>query len=204
MLAFCECPQPAAIGAIPAFTCGEDFGQIQKIVFQRRQAVATFATVLAAGTLANWTALKAALAGTKVVITPFFENFIIPPVEAITEGGDDNTTLDGLAVVVGRSTPIVTGNFRSLPGATFEALEAYICEPDMTMFWINEFGKIIGDSHDGTDVWGIPVHEWFIGDKGAAGKNTQDKNMFRFGLRAGWSKKLKIITPVDFNARYDL
>lgn len=204
MLAFCVCPAPAAIGAIPAFTCGEEFGQIQKIVFQRRQAAATFATVVAAGTLANWTTLKAAVGATKVVATPFFENFVIPGVEAITEGGDDNSTLDGTALVVGRTTPIATGNFRSLPGATFTALELYICEPDMTVFFINEYGQIIADSHDGTDVWGIPISEWFIGDKEVQGKNTSNKNMFRFGVRAGWTKKLKVITPVDFNARYDL
>lgn len=204
MLAFCDCPQPAAISAIPAFTCGEDFGQIQKLVFQRRQAAAPFATVVAAGTLANWTTLKAAVGNTKVVSTPFFENFIIPGVEAITEGGDDNSTLDGLALVVGRTTPVATGNFRSLPAATFVAIEKYACEPDMTVFMINEFSKIIGHSIDGTKVAGFPIQEFFIGDKGIEGKNTQNKSLFRFGLRAGWSKTAIVVTAVDFDPRFDL
>lgn len=204
MLAFCVCPIPTEIVAIPAFTCGEDFAQIQKIVFQRRQSVAPFATLAAAATLANWTALKTAADATKVVSTPFFENFVIPGVEAITEGGDDNTTLDGVAVVVGQTTPIPTGNFRSLPAATFAALQLYNCEPDLTVYFINEFGKIIVYSENGTTAAGIPISEWYIGDKNVAGKNSQDKNMFRFALRAGWQKKTKIVTPTDFNARFDI
>lgn len=204
MLAFCECPQPATIGAIPAFTCGEDFGQIQKFVFQRRQAAPSFATLVAAGTLANWTPLKAAVDSTKIVATPFFEGFTIPPVDAITEGGDDNTTLDGVAVVVGQTTPVGVGNFRSLPAAIFAALKLYNCEPDLTVFMINEFGKIIGQSPDGVMFTGIPVSEFFIGDKGVQGKNTQDKYNFRLAFRAGWSETIKIVTPADFDARYDL
>lgn len=204
MLAFCTCPAPVEIPDITPFTCGEDFGQIQKLVFQRRQATPTFATLIAPQTLANWTTLKTASDATKVQTTPFFENFIVPPVEAITEGGDDNTTLDGVAIVVGEGTPIATGNFRSLPSATFEELQKFNCEATLTAFWINEYGKIIGYSGNGTTFEGIPMTEWYIGDKGINGKNTQDKNMFRFAMRAGWSKKLKQITPTDFNARFDL
>lgn len=209
MLAFCECPQPAAIGAIPAFTCGEDFGQIQKFVFQRRQANPSFPTFNTAGVgdaslLASWTPLKAAADSTKVVATPFFEAFTIPPVDAITEGGDDNTTLDGVAVVVGQTTPVGVGNFRSLPAAIFAALKLYNCEPDLTVFMISEFGKIIGQSPDGVKFTGIPVSEFFIGDKGVQGKNTQDKYNFRLAFRAGWSETIKIVNPADFDARYDL
>lgn len=204
MLPFCVCPAPSEIADIPAFDCGEDFGQIQKLVFQRRQSVASFATLVAAGTLSNWTTLKGATDSTKVVSTPFFENFVLPAVEAITEGGDDNTTLDGVAVVVGQTTPIATGNFRSLPSAIFEAIQLYNCEKDLTVYMINEFGKIIGYSANGTTFQGIPVSEFYIGDKSINGKNTQDKNMFRVAFRAGWSKKIKLVTPADFDARYDI
>lgn len=202
-LAFCECPLPTEIIDIPAFTCGENFGQIQKIVFQRRQTVAPFASLVTAATLAPWTVLKAASDATKVVSTPFFENFVIPGVEAITEGGDDNTTLDGVAVVVGETTPIATGNFRSLPGLTFEAIQKYNCETDLTAYFITEYGKIIGDTSQFAFA-GIPIQEYYIGDKSINGKNTQDKNMFRFAVRGGWSKKAKVITPTDFNARFAL
>ena len=203
MLGFCVCPPAAAIPAITPFTCGEDFGQIQKFIFQRRSA-AVIATLVAAATLATWTALLAETDENKVVSTPFFENFVLPPVEAITEGGDDNTTLDGVARVVGQSTPTGTGNFASLPSATFEQLEQYNCEADLTVFMINEFSQIIGYSANGTTFAGIPVTNFFIGDKGLNGKNTVDKNMFRVSFRAGWSKKLKRVTGTDFDARYDI
>lgn len=201
MLAFCVCPPADALTAISPFTCGEDFGQIQKLALQRKQAAPPFATVADAGTLADWTTLKAATDATKVVVTPFFENFVIPPVEAILEGGDDNTTLDGAPIVVGQTTPAATGTFRSLPSAIFEQLQLLNCEANLTWYGINEFGKIIAYSANGTTIEGIPLTEFFIGDKGAQGKNTQDKSNFRFNLRAGWSKKLKIVTPVDFDAR---
>jgi hypothetical protein len=208
MFASCACPLPTEIGDIPALECGENLGQIQKIVFQRRQATGspTFATLILPATLANWTTLKTASDATKVQTTPFFENFIIPHVEAITEGGNDNTTLDGTPLVVGASTVSVTGNFRSIPAAMLAALKAFNCENDLTIFMINEFGKIIGESTTlvSTDFRGIEITEFFIGDGGNEGKNTQDKTMFRFNLRYGWRDKLKFVTPSNFNARFDL
>jgi hypothetical protein len=203
MLGFCVCPPPEALPSISAFTCGEDFGQIQKFIFQRRLS-ANIATLTAAALLATWTALLAETDVEKVTVTPFFENFVLPPVEALTEGGDDNTTLDGVARVVGRTTPTGTGNFASLPSSIYEELEVYNCEQDLTVYMINEFSQIIGYSANGTTFHGIPVTNFFIGDKGLNGKNTVDKNMFRVSFRAGWSKKLKRVTGTDFDARYDL
>jgi hypothetical protein len=204
MLPFCACPEPEELPAIVEPTCGEDYGQIVKFVFQRRQATPSFATLAAAGLIANWTTLKSAADATKVVTTPFFENYVLPPVEAITEGGDDNTTLFGSPRTVGETSPVGTGNFVSLPAATFEELRAYVCFKNLTVFMINEYGKIIGRSPNGTTFTGIPIIEFYIGDKGLNGKNTLDKNMFRVPMRAGWSLKNKIITPTDFDALYDL
>lgn len=204
-LAICSCPPLAALPALTAVTCGEDFGQIQKFVFQRRQPTGTptFTTATAL-LIATWTPLLAEVDDTKVTVTPFFENFTIAPVEAIKEGGDDNTTLDGIAKVVGQTAPSGGGWFRSLPSANFEELEKYICEVDMTVYLINEAGKIIGYNPTGTEFYGIPYTDFFIGDKGIQGKNTNDKNNFTISFRPGWSKKLKYLTPTDFDARLDL
>lgn len=208
MFASCACPGLTELAAIPAYTCGENLGQIQKLIFQRRQATGspTFATLILPQTLANWTALLTETDNTKVVATPLFENFIIPPVEAITEGGDDNTTLNGVPLVVGASTISVTGNFRSIPAEILRALKAYNCEPNLTVFMVNEFDKIIGRTTTpaSTDFRGIPISEFFIGDGGAEGKNTQDKTMFRFNLTYGWRDNLKFVTPTDFSALFDL
>lgn len=206
MFASCACPGLTELNDINVLACGENLGQIQKIIFQRRTAT-PFASLTAPQTLANWTALQNPDPGDekeKITVTPFFENLIIPPVEAITEGGDDNTTLDGNIIIVGASTIGVTGNFRSLPAATLVQLKAYNCEADLTAYFINEYGKIIGYSANGTTFAGFEISEWFIGDGGSEGKNTQDKTMFRFNMRYGWRDKLKIITPSDFNARFAL
>lgn len=206
MFASCTCPTPAAIGTIGAFTCGENLGQIQKIIFQRRQTVKPFTALLPPDEKASWTPLFASVNSTKVQITPFFENFIIPQVEAITEGGDDNTTLDGNAIVVGASQIRATGNFRSLPASILKALKAYNCEPDLTVYLVNEFSKIIGKSIDGTpeNFEGIPITEFFIGDGGNDGKNTQDKTAFGFNLRYGWRDTLYQVIPSDFDPRFQL
>lgn len=202
----CLCPQPTALTAIPALTCGENLGQIVKIAFQRKQASAPFPSKVGsgsgdAGLLASWTALKAASAGTKVTVTPFLENVIVPPIEAITEGGDDNTTLDGMPIVTGATIVQVTGNFRSITAAILTVLKKYNCEPDLTVYLINEFGYIIGWSVGGTTFQGIDINNWFIADGGSEGKNTHDKTMFRWNLRYGWRDNLVIVKPADFNGR---
>ena len=199
----CTCPLPAAIGGITAVTCGENLGQIVKIAFQRAGSpFIGFTGVLNhADLLASWTAKKAAADATKIQVTPFLENMVIPQVEAITEGGDDNSTIDGRVIVVGASTIQVTGQFRSLPAATLRELKAYSCENDLTAYFINEFGKIIGVSEDDVELAGIPIYEWFIGDGGSEGKNTQDKTIYRFNMNYGWRDYLKFVTPSDFNGR---
>lgn len=203
-LAFCACPAATALPDLPAITCLENFGQIQKIAFQRRQATAPFATVAAAGTEANWTTLLNATDATKIIVTPFFENFTIPAVAPKAEGGGDNSTLNGRAIPVDPDAVNATGRFRSLPAAVFKAMKALACETDLTAFFINNAGKIIGYSANGTTVAGIPIFNFFIGDKEALGFGTDDKNNFQFGLDPWWSTDLKYVTPTDFNALTDL
>lgn len=202
----CLCPQATAITTIPAMTCGENLGQIYKLAFQRRQTSAPFPTKVGsgagdAGLLASWTALKSASDSTKIQCTPKAENIIIPPAEKITEGGNDNTTTDGIPDVVGVSVIEATGQFRSLTGTLLTALKAYNCEESLSVYLINEFGYIIGYSANGTTFAGIPIYNWFIGDGGSEGKNTKDKTLFSFNLLYGWRNKLAIVSPADFNGR---
>lgn len=208
--ASCVCPLPAAIGDIGDVTCGENMGQIQKIAFQTKQANPAFATFTGAALngadlLASWTSALGAADATKITVTPFFENFVIPQVTPIEEGGDDNTTLDGNPVVVGASSITATGTFRSLPAAQLLQLKDYNCRTsNLTVFFINEFDDIIGTSANGTTFDGIPIFNFFIGDGDNNGKNTQDKTAFRFNLRYGWRDRLAFCQPSDFNPRTDI
>lgn len=206
MFANCSCPPAAAITVIPAFTCGEEYGQIQKIIFQRRQTVNPFTALLPPDEKASWTPLFAAVANTKTTITPFFDSFVVPPSEAILDGGDDNTTVDGVAEVVGAGQIEVTGEFSALPAAILKALKKYNCEPNMTIYLVNEFGKIWGQSPDADPInlRGTPITGFFIGDGGVAGKNARSKTKFRFNFRYGWKDNLIAITPSDFDALNEL
>ncbi len=200
----CECPLPTEIGDIAAVTCGENIGQIVKIAFQRvgtQFPTFTGATALGADVLASWTTVLAASDATKVQISPFTEAVEIPNIEAVTEGGDDNSTLDGNIINVGASTVRATGTIRSLPAATLVELKAYACEGALSAYFINEFGFIVGKNAGGTTFEGIPISEWFIGDPGNLGKNTADKANFVFNLVYGWRDTMAICFPDDFNGR---
>jgi hypothetical protein len=204
------CPQSTALTAIPSQDCGENFGQIQKIIFQRRQATAspTVADIDDAALLATWTALKALNTSAKVIVSPYTEEVVIPPGGAITEGGDDNTTLNGAAINVGAGSIPVTGKIRSPKTEVLRALKKLNCEfvASLSVFFVNEDGRIIGQSTGDatTDFRGFPIYSFFIGDPGAEGLNTHDKSNFSFALKYGWRDRVKFVTPTDFDALIDL
>lgn len=200
-----NCPLPASINDLSDIVCPEIIGQVQKLVFQRRQSSAPFstfegATAGGADLIASWDAYKTAVDDTKVATTPFFDSFTIPMVEAVTEGGDDNTTLDGAELVVGTTTVTVTGQFRNLPAANLRQLKAYNAEQNLTIYMINESGKIWGQNLTGDEFSGTSIYNFFIADGGNEGKNTHDKTAFRFSLRCGWRDNLVSVDPADFDA----
>ncbi len=198
----CVCPLPAAITTIPAMTCEENIFQIQKYILARRQTAPAIPVIADAAVLATWTALKAAVAGTKHQVTPFAESVVIPNGEPILEGGDDNTTRDGNPIVVGASQIRSTGMIRGLTAAVLKVLKTYNCEPNLMVYFINELGQIIGreDLTVAGSFTGIPISSFFIGDPGNEGKNTNDKAPIGFNLKYGWRDNLKFVTPTDFDA----
>jgi len=201
----CDCPLPTAIGSLTAVTCNENLAQIVKIIFQRKQATPSFpaqdGTVGGAGLLASWTPFFAAVDATKVQGTPEFSEFVIPQVEGITYGGDDNSTIDGRQLISGASTVRATGAFLGLPAANLKELKEFSCENALTVYMVNEFGKVIGSSPDGTKFEGIEITTFFIGDGGNEGKNTFDKTTFGFNFKYGWRDNLAIVTGTDFSGR---
>ena len=206
----CSCPAPAALLSIPKFDCKENLGQIQKIVFQRRgyqfpkNATTGEATIIYK---ANWDALKTAVNDTKIITSPFVEGFSIPSGEPITEGGGDNSTLDGAEIVLGAGSIGSEGFFRSIPSHVAAALQALNCEGDLTVYMVNEYGQLIAEEVGaaGSNIYrGFPVNFVWVGDPSNEGKNTHDKTPIRMNFIAGWRKKLKLLKPVDFDAKYDL
>ena len=118
-----QCPLPTEIGDITPTDCAENFGQIVKIAFQRSGYTFTDIT-----DETEWDTLLAASDDTKIVISPFAENVVYPAGELITEGGDDNTTLFGQPVSVGKGTVTVTGRHRAISSATKRDLDQFLSE----------------------------------------------------------------------------
>lgn len=202
----CVCPRPAEIQTISASDCPEDLNQLQRIFFQRngQGSFADETTGLGGfAAVATWTPLFAVGDDTKITKTPLFENFVIPQGEPITEGGGDNTTLNGETVILGVGPIQASGMFRSIKNAIIKELRDYTCEsapgqsPGLGLFFANEYGKLIGKQPGGagTAVNPIPVTSFFVSDAGNDGKNTNDKASFRFNFKEGWRDDLIIVTP---------
>ena len=73
-MSMCSCPAGAALPQVPNASCPQDFGQTQKIIFQRIFKTAgtknSFTSSANIKQLASWTSLFTANDGTKCVITP--------------------------------------------------------------------------------------------------------------------------------------
>ena len=101
----CACPAATTLTTIPAATCSETFGQIQKAAFCRlAKADGTknsFTTGSSTGIdkLAAWTAKMAKTDGEKVVISPYIQAPTQEAGAARTFGGG-NETLGGVEIVI--------------------------------------------------------------------------------------------------------
>jgi hypothetical protein len=200
----CTCPA-TALTEIPQVTCPENLGQIQKIVFSRAFSFDSGATPSDDITVkANWDTKIAASDETKIVVFPtFVEAFESSDSAPVTEGGNDNSTLDGAPIVLGAETPVFTGMMRGVSGVAATAMRKLMCERDLEVIFINEWDKIIGrdlsSGLDGSVVGGFKLtpYSLFIGDSQVKGKNTDDKIMFQFSLRYEWRDTLVIKTPAS-------
>jgi len=191
----CNCPLPTAITTITPAACDENFGQIQKIAIQRvgddfDGGMGNTITVLA-----DWQTKIALATDVKIQVSPFIDNAVIGAGEAITNGGGDNTTLNGRVELVGINKSNVSGMFKSLTSAVIDALQSYNCENAIGVYFFNADGKIIAEELSTGVYTPFPISSFFVGDKTNNGFATRDENALSFQLNAGWSKNYKIITP---------
>ena len=208
----CTCPAAAALTSIPAASCPESFGQIQKIAFQRlRKADGTKNSFTSSASIllkASWTAKKAAADGSKIVISPYIQ---APSQEAGSPRtfGGGNETLGGVEIVIGREPSTFTGVIRSVPQNVIKALKALQCEAqadNLGVFLFDENGAIecVQDENVATTFYPIPIRSLFIGDKAHGGLEAPDSNAIQFTFLPNYSDNLKISVPTDFNPLTDL
>ena len=186
----CNCPAAASLTTIPAVSCPESFGQIQKVAFQRLYSAAgvknkfTTSQSTAQITLkASWTPLLTATDGTKVVVSPYVEAPTSEPGGPRTFGGG-NETLGGVETIIGREPTTFSGVIRSVPQSVIKAMKDLQCEA------VNHYP--------------IPVRALFISDKGHGGLEAPDSNTIQWSFLPNYSDDLVIVAPSDFNPLTDL
>lgn len=201
----CNCPESASLIEIIAEACGVDFKQIQKLAFQRRQESPSF-TAVTVLTLAAWQAFTTAEDETKIVITPFINRDpIIEAGEAITTGGGDNSTLNGIEELEGVNPSRFSGMFTSLSNTVEKQIKALTCEKNLTVYFFLQGGRIAAAEITGTpnEYQGIEAFSVFMSDRNNAGFATKDTHSLTFSMLAGWSEDVKVIKP-NFNPLTEL
>lgn len=212
MSLICQCPAAAALATIPNVACPENFGQIQKVAFQRlRKADGTknsFTSAAAITALASWTALLAAADGSKIVVSPYVNAPADSGGDARRTGGG-NDDLGGISQVLGGNPVQFDGSLRSVPQSVIKTMKELQCEAaagNLGVFLFDENGKIeaIKDATTAGTYYPIPIRSLFIGSKIHGNFDAKDSNAISWMYPDNYSDDLAIVTPADFNPLTDL
>ena len=215
----CACPAATALTTIPAASCAESFGQIQKVAFMRLKkadgTVNSFVDGASTGInkLAAWTAKMALTDGGKVVISPYIQAPTQEAGEARTFGGG-NDTLGGIEIVIGRNPSTFSGVMRAVPQAVIKVMKELQCEAageNLGVILFDENGNIEAvkksttvDTTTTVEYLPIPIRSLFIGDKSHGGLEAPDNNAISWSFLPNYSDDLAIVSPDDFNPLTDL
>ena len=205
-MSMCSCPAGIALPAVPNASCPQDFGQVQKIIFQRIFKTAgtknSFTQTASIKQLSSWTALFSASDGTKCVITPYVEAPTSDGGDAITFGGG-NDTVGGTTKVIGRNPVNMSFVMRQMTQDVIKALKGLQCEDELGVYLVNGDGQILALSSADNEYTPIPIRSLFISDLKLMGLDNPDENSLSFSFLPNWSDDAKVVTP-DFNPLTDL
>ena len=211
-MSICKCPASTALTSIPAVTCSESFGQIQKVAFQRIYSSGTtknsFTSSADIKLLASWTALLSANDSTKIVVSPYIQAPTSEAGAARTFGGG-NDTLGGVEEIVGREPTTFSAVLRRIPQSTIKIIKELQCESwadNLGVYLFDDNGNIeaLVDATTPTTFYPIPIRSLFIGDKTHGGLEEPDSNAISWTFLPNYSDQLKIVAPTDFNPLTDL
>ena len=205
-MSMCSCPAGAALPAVPNASCPQNWGQTQKIIFQRIFKTAgtknSFTQTASIKQLSSWTALFSASDGTKCVITPYVEAPTSDGGDAITFGGG-NDTVGGTTKVIGRNPVNMSFVMRQMTQDVIKALKGLQCEDELGVYLVNGDGQILAISSAENTYTPIPIRSLFISDLKLMGLDNPDENALSFSFLPNWSDDAKVVTP-DFNPLTDL
>ena len=211
----CKCPAESTLPVIPAISCPESFGQIQKVAFQRLYKDnntknffdSTAEPAKDIKVLASWTTFLTASDSTKIVLSPYIQAPTAEAGAARTFGGG-NETLGGVEEIIGREATTFTGVIRKAPQSVIKLLKQLQCESwgdNLGIYLFDENGAIgaIQDESTTTKYYPIPIRSFFVGDKTLGGLGAPDSNAIQWTFLPNWSDDLAIISP-GFNLLTDL
>ena len=205
-MSMCSCPAGAALPAVPNASCPQNWGQTQKIIFQRIFKTAgtknSFTQSASIKQLSSWSALFSASDGTKCVITPYVEAPTADGGDAITFGGG-NDTVGGTTKVIGRNPVNMSFVMRQMTQDVIKALKGLQCEDELGVYLVNGDGQILALSPSENTYTPIPIRSLFISDLKLMGLDNPDENTLSFSFLPNWSDDAKVVTP-DFNPLTDL
>lgn len=209
-MSICTCPIAESLPSIPKSGCSQDFGQIQKIAFQRIHSKNSTKNSFVAGDTsaiekkAAWDKFLSATDGTKIAISPYVEAPTADGGDAITFGGG-NETLGGVTKNIGRNPVTMTFALRQYPQEIIKALKSLMCENDLGVYLFNGDGQILAkkDETTATTFYPIPIQSLFVGDLLLNGLEDPDSNTLTFGFAPNYSDSVAVVTPEDFNPLTD-
>jgi hypothetical protein len=203
----CNCPEVESLVDIPVENCSVNLTQIQRVGIQRvgdvfdSAGTPTPTDILA---LSTWQAKIAATGDLKIVLTPIIgADPVIEAGDAITTGGGDNSTLNGVEEVEGVNPSKFSCVFKGLSSATEKAMKNIMCEKNLVVYLFLQGGKMACVKVDTTKHKGFLIQTPFVSDRNNAGYGTKDTVNMSFSLPAGWSDDLEILKP-NFNPFTDI
>lgn len=201
-----NCGCNGALPTLPTVLCKAGFGQIQRIVFQRRfddNGEVNKITPEQMSQAATWISLSVAEDSTKIVLSPFIGNPELGSGAKRAFGGD-NSTVNGIELNMGREAAQFSAVLYEESQDLISCLKEYMCET-LGVYLVDEYGNIAATTY-GDDFAAIPIANLFIGDKGFGGLTEPDANAINFSLKPNWSDKLVMLRAEDlgYNLLYDL
>lgn len=192
---------------LPDVVCKAGFGQIQRLIFQRRyndfgslNRISDSEMALAS----TWISLSVAEDSTKVVISPFIGNPELGSGAKRAFGGD-NSTVNGVELNVGREASQFSAILYEESSDVVNALKSFQCET-LSVYFVDEFGAIGAIQLDGGGYTGVPITNFFVGDRNFGGLIDPDSNQLNFSMLPNWSDNLVRLRAEDlgYNLLYEL
>lgn len=203
-----SCPPGTALPSAANPTCPVQWDQIVKILWRRISGRATLTTVTVLTSAAVSPLLSAADA-TKLVVSPYIANIIIPVQEPIKSGGNDNTTIDGIPRFEGLPFVPITGAYiENADPAVMDTLRVALAtesslngDSNIEGFLVTRFGKVVAINPSSTTLYGLKMHNIIIGDVASDGLNKTNRYPISWDFPPEFSVGAKQYTPTDYNAR---